>query len=54
LPNLRVDVLQLVQYCVTITYRQIFEGSSKVAIIGVLPHVTVERKYLGRDYKARQ
>jgi len=34
----------LLFYCITITWQQIFKGS--VTVVGVLPHVTVERRHL--------
>jgi len=39
-------------YCVTITWQQIFKGSVKV--VGVLPHVSVERTHLWKENAARQ
>jgi len=35
-------------YCVTITWQQIFKASLQIIVEGVLPHVTVERRCLGR------
>jgi len=35
-------------YCVTIAWSQIFKGSLQVTVVGVLLHVTVERRHLGR------
>ena len=33
-------------YCVKITWQQIFKGSLKIVVKGVLRHVTVERSHL--------
>jgi len=33
---------------ITITRQQILKGSLQVTVVGVLPHVTVERRHLGR------
>jgi len=35
--------------CVTITWPQIFEDALQVTAVGVLPHVTIERRLLGRQ-----
>jgi len=35
-------------YCVTIIWQQIFEDALQVTVVGVLPHVTIERRRLGR------
>jgi len=36
-------------YFVTMTWQQIFKGSLQIMVKGVLPHVTVERRHLGRN-----
>jgi len=40
-------------YCVTITWQQIFKCDLHVRVAGILLHVTVEHRHLGR-YVARQ
>jgi len=34
--------------CVTITWQQVFEDALQVTVVGVLPHVTMECRRLGR------
>jgi len=48
--NLLSDCSAVGLYCITITWQQIFKSSLQVqaAVVGVLPHVTVELRYLGR------
>jgi len=41
-------VLPLAFYCLTITWQQISEDALQVTVVGVLPHVTIERRLLGR------
>jgi len=48
LRNLLADCSTVGLRCVTITWQQIFKGLLEVTVVGVLPHVTVERKHLGR------
>ena len=48
LRNLWTDCSTIGLYCVTMTWQQIFKGSLRVAAIGILPPVTVERRCLGR------
>ena len=48
--NLRSDCSAVALCCVTITWQQIFKGSLQVqvTVVGVLLHVTVELRKLGR------
>jgi len=43
----RADCSTVSSYCITITWLQIFKGLLQ-ATIGILLHVTVERRHLGR------
>jgi len=47
-PNLRADCFTVGLYRVIITWQQIFKCSLQVRIIGVLSHVTLECRHLGR------
>jgi len=47
LPNLKADYSTVRLCCVTITWQQIY-CSLQVTIVGLLPHVTNERRHLGR------
>ena len=44
LQSLWADCSIVTLYCVTVTWQQIFKGS--VTVVGVLPHVAVERRHL--------
>ena len=46
LRNLRADCSTVVLYYVTIIWQRIFKGSLQVTMVGVLSHVTVERRHL--------
>ena len=46
--NLPADCSAVDLYCVTITSQEIFKCSVQAVVVGVLPHVTVERRRLGR------
>ena len=48
LPNLQADCFTVGLYRVIITWQQIFKCSLQVTILGVLLHVTLERRHLGR------
>jgi len=48
LPNLRGDCFTVGLYRVIITRQQIFKCSLQVTILGVLSHMTFERRHLGR------
>jgi len=48
LRNLRADCSTFCLYSVTIIWQQIFKVSLVVAEVGVLLHVIVERRHLGR------
>jgi len=44
----RERIVLLCLCCVTITRLQIFEDALQVTVVGVLPHVTIECRRLGR------
>jgi len=46
LQNLRADYSTTGLCCVTIAYQQTFKGSLQATVVGVLHHVTVERRHL--------
>jgi len=46
--NSRERIVLLCLCCVTITRLQIFEDALQVTVVGVLPHVTIECRCLGR------
>jgi len=46
--NLEADCSGIGPYCVTITWPQSFKGWLQVTVVGVLPHVTADRRHLGR------
>jgi len=48
LRSLRAVCFTIVLYCTAITWQQIFKGLLEVTVVGVLLHVTVERKHFGR------
>jgi len=48
LPNLRADGFTVGHFRVLITWQQILKCSLQVTTLGVLSHVTVERRHLGR------
>jgi len=41
-------VLLLAFYCLTIAWQQIFKDALQLAVVGVLQHLTIERRLLGR------
>jgi len=54
LRNLRADCFIVDLHCITITWQQIFKGLLQVTIIGILPHVTVERDILAGNASRQQ
>ena len=49
LRNLLADCSTVGPSCVTIKWPQIFKDSLQVTVVGVFPHVTVERRHLDRS-----
>jgi len=48
LRNSRANCSTISVCCVTIAWQQIFDDALQVTAVGVLPHVTIERRHLGR------